>query len=174
MRIYPNFETAFKSIIEEIAAKGSTTTSRIGNCTEILSFNYRVTDLSSYQFEDESVGRLPYDYAETFYDWMIDGAVDHKLLLDKYPNITKEFFAKKGIQIETIKLNGSMELAPSLKMCRRIVDLVSTGRTLKENGLTEVEEIMKVQSKLITNRSSFKTDTDKIQKIIQEIKNLVL
>ena len=59
-------------------------------------------------------------------------------------------------------------------MCRRIVDLVSTGRTLKENGLTEVEEIMKVQSKLITNRSSFKTDTDKIQKIIQEIKNLVL
>jgi len=59
----------------------------------------------------------------------------------KYPNITKEFFAKKGIQIETIKLNGSMELAPSLKMCRRIVDLVSTGRTLKENGLTEVEEI---------------------------------
>ncbi len=92
----------------------------------------------------------------------------------KYPNISKEFFAKKGIQIETIKLNGSMELAPSLKMCRRIVDLVSTGRTLKENGLKEVEEIMKVQSKLIINRSSFKTDTDKIQKIIQEIKNLVV
>jgi len=92
----------------------------------------------------------------------------------KYPNISKKFFANKGIQIETIKLNGSMELAPSLKMCRRIVDLVSTGKTLKENGLKEVEEIMKVQSKLITNRSSFKTDTDKINKIIQEIKNLVL
>ena len=92
----------------------------------------------------------------------------------KYPNITKEFFAKKGIQVEAINLNGSMELAPSLKMCRRIVDLVSTGKPLKENGLKEVEEIMKVQSKLITNRSSFKTDTDKINKIIQEIKNLVL
>ena len=92
----------------------------------------------------------------------------------KYPNISEKFFANKGIQIETIKLNGSMELAPSLKMCRRIVDLVSTGKTLKENGLKEVEEIMKVQSKLITNRSSFKTDTDKINKIIQEIKNLVL
>ena len=91
----------------------------------------------------------------------------------KYPNITKEFFAKKGIQIEKIKLHGSMELAPSLKMCRRIVDLVSTGKTLKENGLKEVEEIMKVQSKLIINRSSFKTDTDKIQKIIDEIKSLV-
>ena len=92
----------------------------------------------------------------------------------KYPNISKKFFANKGIQIETIKLNGSMELAPSLKMCRRIVDLVSTGKTLKENGLKEVEEIMKVQSKLISNRSAFKTDNDKINKIIQEIKSLVL
>ncbi len=92
----------------------------------------------------------------------------------KYPNVSKEFFAKKGIQIEIIKLNGSMELAPSLKMCRRIVDLVSTGKTLKENDLIEVEEIMKVQSKLIINRSSFKTDNDRIQKIIKEIKNFVL
>ena len=91
----------------------------------------------------------------------------------KYPNITKSFFAKKGIQVEAIKLNGSMELAPSLKMCRRIVDLVSTGKTLKENGLTEVEEIMKVESKLIINRSSFKTNSVKIKKIIREFNNLV-
>ncbi|MDC0226823.1 ATP phosphoribosyltransferase, partial [Alphaproteobacteria bacterium] len=59
----------------------------------------------------------------------------------KYPNITKSFFAKKGIQVEAIKLNGSMELAPSLSMCKRIVDLVSTGQTLKENGLMEIEKI---------------------------------
>jgi len=91
----------------------------------------------------------------------------------KYPNISKAFFAKKGIQVEAIKLNGSMELAPSLKMCRRIVDLVSTGKTLKENGLKEIEEIMKVQSKLIVNRSSFKTNTDTVQKIIEELKNII-
>ena len=91
----------------------------------------------------------------------------------KYPNISKEFFAKKGVQVEAIKLNGSMELAPSLKMCRRIVDLVSTGKTLKENGLKEVEEIMKVQSKLIVNRSSFKTNTETVQKIIEELKNII-
>ena len=91
----------------------------------------------------------------------------------KYPNISKEFFAKKGVQVEVIKLNGSMELAPSLKMCRRIVDLVSTGKTLKENGLKEVEEIMKVQSKLIVNRSSFKTNSDIVQKIIEELKNII-
>jgi len=92
----------------------------------------------------------------------------------KYPNISKEFFKKKGIQVETIKLNGSMELAPSLRMCRRIVDLVSSGKTLKENGLTEVEEIMKVQSKLIINRSFFKTNSGKMQKIIAEFQKSIL
>jgi ATP phosphoribosyltransferase len=91
----------------------------------------------------------------------------------KYPNISREYFAKKGVQVEAIKLNGSMELAPSLKMCRRIVDLVSTGATLKANGLREIDEIMKVQSKLIINRSAFKTNNKKIQNIIDEIKLLV-
>jgi len=91
----------------------------------------------------------------------------------KYPNISKEYFASKGIQVESIKLNGSMELAPSLNMCRRIVDLVSTGATLKANGLKEIDEIMRVQSKLIINRSAFKTNNKKIQSIIDEIKLLV-
>ena len=91
----------------------------------------------------------------------------------KYPNISKEHFANKGVQVDAIKLNGSMELAPSLNMCRRIVDLVSTGATLKANGLKEIEEIMKVQSKLIINRSYFKTDNKKIQSIIEEFKDLV-
>ena len=91
----------------------------------------------------------------------------------KYPNISKEHFANKGVQVDVIKLNGSMELAPSLNMCRRIVDLVSTGATLKANGLKEIEEIMKVQSKLIINRSAFKTDNKKIQSIIDEFKDLV-
>ena len=91
----------------------------------------------------------------------------------KYPNISKEYFSSKGIQVESIKLNGSMELAPSLNMCRRIVDLVSTGATLKANGLKEIDQIIKVQSKLIINRSSFKTNNKKIQSIIDEFKLLV-
>ena len=91
----------------------------------------------------------------------------------KYPNISKEYFANKGIQVEAIKLNGSMELAPSLNMCRRIVDLVSTGATLKANGLKEIDEIMTVQSKLIINRSAFKTNNKKIQSIMSEIKSLI-
>ena len=91
----------------------------------------------------------------------------------KYPNLTKNFFAKKGIQVEAIKLNGSMELAPSLSMCKRIVDLVSSGKTLKENGLKEIENIMEVQSKLIINRSAFKTKTKKIELIINQIKKII-
>ena len=91
----------------------------------------------------------------------------------KYPSLTKRFFAKKNIQVEAIKLNGSMELAPSLAMCRRIVDLVSSGKTLKENGLKEVEKIIEVQSKLIINRSAYKTKTKKIEKIITEFNNIV-
>ena len=91
----------------------------------------------------------------------------------KYPNISKEYFANKGIQVEAIKLNGSMELAPSLNMCRRIVDLVSTGATLKANGLKEIDEIMKVQSKLIINRSAFKTNNKKIQSIMDEFNSLI-
>ena len=91
----------------------------------------------------------------------------------KYPNISKEYFANKGIQVEAIKLNGSMELAPSLNMCRRIVDLVSTGATLKANGLKEIDEIMKIQSKLIINRSAFKTNNKMIQNIMDEFKSLI-
>ena len=91
----------------------------------------------------------------------------------KYPNLTKRFFANTGIQVEAIKLNGSMELAPSLSMCKRIVDLVSTGKTLKANGLKEVEKIIDVQSKLIINRSAFKTKTKIIETILNQIKKLI-
>tara|TARA_X000000950_G_scaffold986_1_gene1094 strand:+ start:262 stop:909 length:648 start_codon:yes stop_codon:yes gene_type:complete len=91
----------------------------------------------------------------------------------KYPNITKNFFAEKGVQVEIIKLSGSMELAPTLNMCRRIVDLVSTGKTLKENGLVEVEKIMDIQSKLIINRSAYKTDMNRIKKVINEFEKIV-
>ncbi len=75
----------------------------------------------------------------------------------KYPEITKRHFAARGVQAECIKLNGAMELAPTLGMCRRIVDLVSTGRTLKENGLVEIEKIADVTSRLIVNRTALKT-----------------
>lgn len=81
----------------------------------------------------------------------------HVRVATKYPNVTRKHFAARGVQAECIKLNGAMELAPTLGLCTRIVDLVSTGSTLKANGLVEVEKIAEVTSRLIINRAAFKT-----------------
>lgn len=84
----------------------------------------------------------------------------HVRVATKYPEITKRHFARRGVQAECIKLNGALELAPSLGLCERIVDLVSTGATLKANGLVEVEPIADVTSRLIVNRTAMKTLPD--------------
>lgn len=81
----------------------------------------------------------------------------HVRVATKYPNLTSQHFASRGVQAECVKLNGAMELAPRLGLTQRIVDLVSSGRTLKENGLVEVEKIADVTSRLIVNRAAFKT-----------------
>ncbi len=80
----------------------------------------------------------------------------------KYPSLTQRHFAKRGVQAECIRLSGAMELAPSLGLCRRIVDLVATGQTLKANGLVEVERIMDVSSRLAVNRTAWKTRAGEI------------
>ena len=81
----------------------------------------------------------------------------HIRIATKYPRITRRHFAARGVQAECIILSGAMELAPGLGLCRRIVDLVSTGTTLQANGLVEVEPIADVSSRLIVNRAAFKT-----------------
>lgn len=86
----------------------------------------------------------------------------HIRVATKYPNVTRRHFARRGVQAECIKLNGAMELAPSMGLCRRIVDLVSTGGTLKANGLVEVETIAEVTSRLIVNRTALKTRPDQV------------
>lgn len=86
----------------------------------------------------------------------------HIRVATKYPNLTGAHFAARGVQTECVKLNGAMELAPKLGLCPRIVDLVSSGRTLRENGLVEVETIANVSSRLIVNRAAFKTKAAKI------------
>lgn len=97
----------------------------------------------------------------------------HIRVATKFPRITENYFAKKGVQVEIIKLYGSIELAPLVGLSERIVDLVSTGKTLKENGLVEVEDIMKVTARLIVNRASLKTKYERINKIIEELRKHV-
>ena len=86
------------------------------------------------------------------------GNASHLRIATKYPNIASRWFERQGIQAECVKLNGAMELAPSLGLSLRIVDLVSTGRTLVENGLVETDRIMPVSARLVVNRTALKTD----------------
>lgn len=81
----------------------------------------------------------------------------HVVVATKYPNIARRHFAARGIQAECIKLSGAIELAPALGLCSRIVDLVSTGATLRANGLVEIERIADITSRLIVNRAALKT-----------------
>ncbi len=97
----------------------------------------------------------------------------HIRVATKYPGVTRRYFAAKGVQAECIKLNGAMELAPTLGLCRRIVDLVSTGRTLVENGLVEVETIAEVSSRLIVNRAAYKTRGPELMPWIEKIRAMV-
>ena len=90
----------------------------------------------------------------------------------KYPNLTSEHFKKRGVHADCIKLNGAMELAPSMGLCRRIVDLSESGETLKANGLIEIEEIMKVSTRLAINRNAYKTNFKEINKIIKKFEGL--
>ena len=76
----------------------------------------------------------------------------------KYPAITRRHFAARGIQAECVKLNGAMEIAPALGLAGRIVDLVSSGRTLAENGLVETDRVLEVTARLVVNRAALKTD----------------
>ena len=84
----------------------------------------------------------------------------------KYPNFTERYFTGKGVQVEIIKLYGSIELAPLVGLSERIVDLVSTGETLRQNGLVEVETIAEITTRLIVNRASLKTKHKRITEII--------
>ncbi len=81
----------------------------------------------------------------------------HVRVATKYPGLTQRHFAARGVQAECVKLNGAMEIAPALGLASRIVDLVSSGKTLKDNGLAEVEVIAQVSARLIVNRAAFKT-----------------
>lgn len=97
----------------------------------------------------------------------------HVRVATKYPEITRRHFAARGVQAECIKLNGAMELAPSLGLCERIVDLVSTGATLRANGLVEVEHIADITSRLIVNRAALKTRPDEIGAWIERFEKAV-
>jgi ATP phosphoribosyltransferase len=91
----------------------------------------------------------------------------------KFPRITERYFSSKGVPVEIIRLSGSIELAPLVGLCERIVDLIETGRTLAENGLVVVDEIMQVTARLIVNRASHKTKYEQVTDLIGRLKQAI-
>lgn len=91
----------------------------------------------------------------------------------KYPKLAERYFSQHGVQVEIIRLSGSIELAPLVGLCERIVDLVDTGRTLQENDLEEVEEIATATARLIVNRAALKTKHQQVRDLIDRLQAVV-
>ncbi|MEM6827420.1 MAG: ATP phosphoribosyltransferase [Pseudomonadota bacterium] len=107
---------------------------------------------------DLDIGHCRLSVARLESDTINEAAASHLRVATKYPNLTQKFFERRGVQAECVKLNGAMELAPSLGLARQIVDLVSTGRTLQQNGLVETDRLLDISARLIVNRAALKTD----------------
>ncbi|GGK27296.1 ATP phosphoribosyltransferase [Caldalkalibacillus thermarum] len=103
-------------------------------------------------------------------DWQ---PVMYPKVATKYPRLASQYFREKGQQVEVIKLNGSIELAPIVGLADRIVDIVSTGRTLRENGLVELEKMMDITSRLIANRVSYRMKNAQIEELIRRLERVV-
>ena len=92
----------------------------------------------------------------------------------KYPNIAKDYFYNKKHQtVEIIKLNGSIELAPIVGLSEVIVDIVETGSTLRENGLTVLEEVCSLSARMVVNQVSMKRENERITRLIKDLKELL-
>jgi len=137
----------------------------------LMEFDYR----EIYAPLDLKIGRCRLSVAEPTDLGATDDPTrwSHVSVATKYPEITRRHFAARGVQAECIKLNGALELAPSLGLCQRIVDLVSTGRTLEANGLVEVEHIADVSSRLVVNRTAFKTRHEEISRWVDAFREAV-
>lgn len=105
-------------------------------------------------------------------DSVDDQSGGHIRVATKYPHLTSQHYQAQGIQAECVKLNGAMELAPLLGLSGRIVDLVSSGRTLKENGLVETEVIAQVSARLIVNRAAYKMMSGTIPALVERFREL--
>ena len=93
-------------------------------------------------------------------------------VVTKFPHIAEEFFAGRGMQMEYIKLNGSIELGPLIGLSESIVDLVETGTTLRENDLEEIVSILDSTARLIVNRVSFKLKFDRINEMLNQLREV--
>ncbi len=127
---------------------------------------------SFFEMLDLGFGRCSFAVATkadyTFYD-----GHSEKIIATKYPNVARRHFQSKGMDVSIVKIEGSVELAPLLKLSDAIVDIVETGSTLKENGLVVVERICDISAKLIVNTVSLKLHQKEIESFINKINTVI-
>ena len=99
--------------------------------------------------------------------------LNYRRVATKFPHVAEQFFRQQGLQVEVIKLHGNIELAPLMGLADMIVDIVSTGRTLKENNLVELHKIMDSTTRMISNRVSYRTKYNYIQPLIEKMQDIV-
>jgi ATP phosphoribosyltransferase len=120
---------------------------------------------------DLGIGRCRLSVAEPA-DTPPAGRASHLRVATKYPSLTRRHFEARGIQAECVKLNGAMEIAPALGLARTIVDLVSSGQTLRDNGLVEGAVVVEVSARLVVNRAALKTDP-RVAALVERFRQLV-
>ena len=121
---------------------------------------------------DLGIGRCRLSVAEPEGAVRQEGRASHLRVATKYPALTRRYFERLGVQAECVKLNGAMEIAPTLGLSSTIVDLVSSGQTLKDNGLVERATILEISARLIVNRTALKIDP-RIAALVERFRALV-
>ena len=127
---------------------------------------------SFYEVLDLNFGECKFSLAgikgKNFYD-----GYNQKVVATKYPNVTKKYFMEKGYDVEIVKIDGSVEIAPLLGLADGIVDIVGTGETLRENGLEVYEDIAHISSRMIVNKASIKMKKNEIDAFIRTVEAII-
>ncbi|WP_295566594.1 ATP phosphoribosyltransferase [uncultured Holdemanella sp.] len=126
----------------------------------------------NYELLDLKIGKCKFIVASLPENHLFS-KVGHIKIGTKYPSVAKQYFLSKGMDVEIIKIDGSVELAPILGLCDGIVDIMETGTTLKENGLVVLDTVCDISARVIVNKASFKLKHEEVMKVINDLSKRV-
>lgn len=126
----------------------------------------------NYELLDLKIGKCKFIVASLSKNKLFS-KVGHIKIGTKYPSVAKQYFLSKGMDVEIIKIDGSVELAPILGLCDGIVDIMETGTTLKENGLVVLDTVCDISARVIVNKASFKLKHKEVMKVIEDLSRKV-
>ncbi len=125
-----------------------------------------------YEMLDLEIGQCNFILA-SLPDINLLNKVGHIKIGTKYPNVARDYFHSKGMDVEIIKIDGSVELSPILGLCDGIVDIMETGTTLKENGLVVLDTVCPISARVIVNKASFKLKRQEVLTVLEDLKGMV-